>query len=151
MGNVKQRRVIWGLKDTSTTLPVLPTWKQGLGLGKTNTERKQPAPHFSAYGCEGGVLVSRLVSVDICPTVFPPRAACMHTKRFNFGIGHTTYLSFFTQGDNYISEKGSAANNVDPLNDPFGYIINGRKNQDESFRQRHRLKLQKSEFDLVGR
>ena len=71
------------------------------GLGKTNTERKQPAPHFSAYGCEGGVLVSRLVSVDICPTVFPPRAACMHTKRFNSGIGHTTYLSF-------LSHKGAS-------------------------------------------
>ena len=81
MGNVKQRRVIWGLKDTSTTLPVLPTWKLGLGLGKTNTERKQSAPHFSAYGCEGGVLVSRLVSVDISPTAPPPSlsewAACI--------------------------------------------------------------------------
>ena len=83
MGNVKQRRVIWGLKDTSTTLPVLPTWKQGLGLGKTNRERKQPAPHFSAYGCEGGVLVSRLVSVDICPSSPPlSLSGCMHTKRF---------------------------------------------------------------------
>ena len=64
---------------------------------------------------------------------------------------HHIFVVFVTQGGKYISEKGSVANNVGPLNDPFGYITYDRKNQDESFRHRHRLKLQKSEFDLVGR
>ena len=99
MGNVKQR-AIWGLKDSCwTPLPVVPVetddWETKPTTVKTTKtipeEEKQqvpvsvnPAPVSLAVRLKGGgLLLSRLVSVDICPSSPPlSLSGCMHTKRF---------------------------------------------------------------------